>query len=312
MSDSNKVVLAVCSDLHFSHTPPVWRSPEPDWYAAQARPLAQLEAILKEHSCPVAYAGDVLHRWDARPELVNFLLDRLPGGYAVPGQHDLPNHDYDARHRSAYGTLVRSGLLKDVRAGDPVALDGVVIHGFPWGKPVRPCPFTDGTWGIHVALCHRYVWAVGKAHPGAAPGDCAEALGPALRGYAAAFFGDNHSHFVKDLGDTLLVNCGSLQRLTADQKDHRPAVWLLYATGTVMPVFLDTASDNTLDGPPAGGAVRGTAAGGFLASLGELADGDPALAFDFPQAVRRRIRRKGVARGAAAAALDALEKGERV
>ena len=51
--------------------------------------------------------------------------------------------------------------------------------------------------------------------------------------------GDNHLTFTTTYGNQLLVNPGSMMRMTADQIDHKPCVFLWYAEdNTVQQVFL--------------------------------------------------------------------------
>ena len=102
----SSVIAVCCSDIHLSHRPPKLREAEPNWYAAQARVLSQVRAVVETHKCPLIVAGDVFDEgWRAHkcpPELVNFAIRHLPVCYAVPGQHDLPHHRYADVDKSAY------------------------------------------------------------------------------------------------------------------------------------------------------------------------------------------------------------------
>jgi hypothetical protein len=50
--------------------------------------------------------------------------------------------------------------------------------------------------------------------------------------------GDNHQSFVVNKGGYLLVNPGSMMRITTDQKDFKPRCYLYYAnSNTVEPVY---------------------------------------------------------------------------
>jgi hypothetical protein len=124
---------------------PVWRSAEEDWLEAQRRPLKEVRELQNEHQCVVICAGDIFDRnrkisdgWDAPAELINFALEELPDGmYAIPGQHDLPNHQYIDIGRSAYWTLVKIGKIKNIAPGHFTNIGPYLqLFGFPPGYSI--------------------------------------------------------------------------------------------------------------------------------------------------------------------------------
>ena len=50
---------------------------------------------------PECLRANIYTKW---PELINWAIKHLPPMLAVPGQHDLPYHDYKELGRSAYAT----------------------------------------------------------------------------------------------------------------------------------------------------------------------------------------------------------------
>jgi hypothetical protein len=135
-----KVAAILASDLHLCHKPPPAREAEPDWYAAMARPLAEIKALAEKHpDAVVVYAGDIFDHWDTPAETINWVLDNLTPGYAVPGQHDLPNHSYKQIRRSAYATIVKAGLISTLPYNVPVRAGSVVLYGFPWEHKITCC-----------------------------------------------------------------------------------------------------------------------------------------------------------------------------
>lgn len=255
-NDSGRVVALLVSDLHLSHRAPAFRSDEQDWYAAQARPLAQLRALQEQHQCPVIIAGDIFddgwrpHRCPA--ELINFALGELPERcYAVPGQHDLPYHSYEARDKSAYWTLVRARKIVNLAPGAPVPLEGLVMHGFPWGQEVKS--WTGGSvkpFGLRVAVIHAYIWSPGSTYPDAPPEQHYKSWAPRLSGHDVAVFGDNHKPFeawTKDWSGCRIYNCGGFQVRKSDERDHAPSVGLLYADGHVRRHPLDVSMNQYLE-----------------------------------------------------------------
>jgi len=239
---SKKVVAILCADIHLSHQPPVARSAEPDWYAAMRRPLDELARLGNEHSVPILCAGDVFDKWQSPPELINFAMDHLPTMYAVPGQHDLPNHCLGEIERSAYQTLVKYGKI--ISVGRIKNAESFLLSGFPWSVEVAP-PEKRRERCLHIALVHAFIWSAKEnGYPGAGVSRSIGGYQDKLVGFETAVFGDNHIGFSSETGEgTTIFNCGSLIRRKIDEISYRPQVGLLYEDGTVTPHFLDTSED---------------------------------------------------------------------
>lgn len=259
------VVAVVCSDIHLSHNPPAARAGEPDWYAAMDRTLEQVRNLCRVYGVPLVIAGDVFHHWRPPPELINFAITALRtdhGTYAIPGQHDLPNHRLEDIGRSAYWTLVAAGTVRNLdpeQAASLTSIDpsdpkrerhvGMRLSAYPWGHPLGPPPngFAEGRVVgpvLDVAIVHTYCWVPGRSYPGACPEAEASSYAKKLAGFDAAIFGDNHKGFGHDYdvgGKVLHVfNCGGLMRRASDELQSRPTVGLLLSTGAVVPHHLDT------------------------------------------------------------------------
>ena len=120
MRQKTRVVAIACADIHLQHTAPICRSGEPDWYAAMARPLEELRGLQENYDCPILCAGDVFNHWNnCPPELINWAIKHLPKMYAIPGQHDLPQHRLDDVRKSAYWTMVEAGVIENLPLGLP-------------------------------------------------------------------------------------------------------------------------------------------------------------------------------------------------
>jgi hypothetical protein len=251
----DKAPLAVlCSDLHLSHTPPSARAG--DWYAAMENGLRELGALAEGlGDTPIICAGDLFDRWNSPPELINFALDCLPKMWAVPGQHDLPNHNHDERHKSAYETLVKAWRVLDIghglkTIGTPQGL--MNLFGFPWGKALHG----PGEWThaqrINLAVVHSYIWVDGTGYPGAPEDKRARGYRVALEGYNACLFGDNHksfiTHWTDDSGNVCTVyNNGTFFARHSDERNYKPHVGVLYDDGSIERHYLDTSRDEWAD-----------------------------------------------------------------
>lgn len=244
---AKQVIAVTASDVHLSHTGPVARAAEPDWYAAMARPLDEIAGLVAKYEAPLVVAGDIFDRWQAPPELINFALDCLPDCYAVAGQHDTPNHLMSEINRSAYSTLIRAGKIKPLDWHEPTLVrPKLMLHGFNWGQP--PVPWRDIDGYTHLAVVHAYIWKDGCSYPGAAEEQRVGKYRKALKGYHAAVFGDNHKGFVVQ-GVPTIMNCGTLLRRKLDEIDYRPTVGLLYDDGSIEPHYLDVSKDLFIDAP---------------------------------------------------------------
>lgn len=250
----------VCSDIHLSHRPPIARSAEPDWYAAMRRPIKQVRKLTQRYKVPLIIAGDIFDKpgnppkWGAPPELLDFAVREFGlfehGVYAIPGQHDLPEHSQAKIKQSAYWLLCRYGSVVNL---DPAKRAEIVppgyleLHPFPWGYDIKP-PEKSGSGWRRVAVVHAYVWIKGRKHPAAPTSQWMGRLAKKLRGYDAAIFGDNHMSFkqtYRKYTDTPLTvfNCGTLMRRTIREKDYQPCVGLLYSDGTLTRRKLDCSLD---------------------------------------------------------------------
>jgi hypothetical protein len=302
------VTAVLVSDLHLSDRAPSFRSVEKDWFACMERQLGELDRLAKSFRAPIVCAGDVFHRWDPTPNLINFALKYLPSMYAVPGQHDLRNHNYSDIQQTAYWTMVETGRIVNIKPGLPLAVEGALLHAFPWGFDVTPCTRTRPIGGLHVAVVHKYVWVKGKGHPGAPDDARLRRLAPSLRGYDAAAFGDNHSGFLSSAGACAVLNCGGFMRRDATQAAYKPSCGLLRASGVIARHYFDVSLDRTLPVIDSKKEVEAQAheLRDFLESLRERPD----ERYDYGQVLRAFCASKRLAPAAAKILLDALE-GER-
>ena len=250
-----KVLAIFCSDIHLSETAPPARSAEPDWMEAQGRVLDQLDGLIQKYNCPIICAGDLFHRHNPQPALINWAIDHLPEMYTVPGQHDLPFHRYDDIERSAYWTLVKTKTIIDITQAQwwrGVGLDDLLLYGFAWGfEPSADDRRIDDR--LQVAVSHRFVWTQGKGYEGAPVGCLDGPTAELYKDFDVAVFGDNHQGFSQDRHRTracpAIFNCGCLIRRKANERDYKPRVGLLMSDGTIDTHYLDLTGDVWADQP---------------------------------------------------------------
>lgn len=256
------------------------------------RHLQSLADILVKHkSPPLFYAGDVFHKWNASPELVNFLLAAMPPGYAVAGNHDLPYHSTREIKRSAYWTLVQARKLINLKAGQSVPRQGVTVTAWPFGSvPQEPL----SNKGVQVALIHAYCWKDGHTHPGAKEEEHVGAWLDRLRGYDGLIFGDNHQAFTVPRftpKKPWVRNGGCFIRQTTAELDVTPTVGLVWSDGSLTeePLACCKQDEFDLDAAPAAGDPHA----GMAEVIAELTHLEKTHQ-DFRGAVKRALSQDGV------------------
>lgn len=313
--EDENVIAIFLADIHLSLKAPVWRSAEPDWLEAQARVLLEIDDLQLEYECPIICAGDIFDRnkkiadgWNASPELINFVLTYLPENMiAVPGQHDLPNHQYQDIYRSAYWTLVKVKKIRDIKFENPIGIDNLRIFGFPPGFPIDPCPYKkEGL--IHIAVVHDYVWIPGCSYPNAPEEKkfgkrIAGVKNDKWMGYDIIVYGDNHKGFIHQVENTIIFNCGTLMRRKSDEIDYRPQVGLLLESGKVVSHYLDISKDKYLDTMDIA-EKPDLDMTGFIDGLEKLG----ATALDFRDAIKMFLHRGKTSDEAKEIILNAMEK----
>lgn len=282
-------IAILISDLHLQLNKPVARE-EKDWMEVQADKLDRVYRLAEEHAIPVICAGDIFDRWNSPPELINFAIKFLPRVmYAVPGQHDLPLHNYDDRRKSAYWTLCMTQRIQNLY-GIHGPFQGITITGFPWGVPITPCERKDNT--IQIAVIHQYVWKEGCGHTLASDAQRASKLKAQLKGYDVALFGDNHKNFVEKVGDCTVFNHGCFIPRKSDERNYKPRIGILMSDGSLTFEAQDTSKDLWA---PIAEAKKKESDGNMQRIISELQDLG-ATGLDFKEAVKRYSASKNIAK----------------
>jgi DNA repair exonuclease SbcCD nuclease subunit len=211
----------ICGDWHLREDPPRCRTD--NYWSAQWKKIHYIRKLQKVHDCPVLQPGDFFDHWKPSPRLLAQTFLNMPDNVlAIYGNHDLPQHSFELRDRCGLYALA---------AGVP---DKIQIRNE--GEPIH---INDRS----IIMFHRpvYEYEVPPWHPAA---DTAEHVLKTNPEFDLIVTGDVHDRFVVEYKDRLLVNAGSMTRMTADQIDHIPAVYLWYAAdNTVQEVLLPIEPD---------------------------------------------------------------------
>lgn len=219
------------------------------------------------------------------------------GFYAIPGQHDLPLHNYDDLEKSAYWTLMEAGTLTNLNPLELEVMGGnLVISAFPWSVP--PKSYDDDirkTQGqVHLAVIHKFIWTRGTGYEGAPLDAQTSGYAKSLCGYTAAVFGDNHCGFLFNQKNPCpILNCGTFIRRRANEYNYEPAVGILASDGSIVRHRLDISADKWNYQSLADGGKETAETidmSGLMADLSDMAD----AGINFHEAVNHYLEKNKV------------------
>lgn len=237
----NKPTAILTGDSHLRDTRPVSRCD--DYWKAQWHKVEFLGELQSEYNCPILDAGDILDKWNCSPYLLNTCLAKLPPITTIPGNHDLPHHNLDELNKSGLSVLqyYKTRVLQDRW----VELEGFHAYGQSYHHQSSNIDMCD----IHrdwptVLLTHEMVWHKDPPYPGLDSKTNALTILKKYPDFNLIVSGHNHQAFVVEHEGRLLVNPGSMMRMSADQKDFKPRCYLWYEqTNTVEPVYYPIEED---------------------------------------------------------------------
>ena len=218
----------LCADIHLREKKPIARTD--DYYKTQWRKLKFISDLQEKYGCAIINAGDLFNHWKPSPQLLTETMQFFPKGdfYTIYGQHDLPNHNLKLAYRSGIATLQEAKRV-------------IVLHGRHYGQGEMILNYTDMDGNppkFQMLVWHYMTYKDEKPFP-QHKGPSALRILKKYPQYDLIVTGDNHIPFVEEYKGRMLVNPGSMMRITAKQIDHKPRVYLWYAdTNTVTPVYL--------------------------------------------------------------------------
>jgi len=212
-----------------------------DYQKAQWKKIEFIRRLQMKYDCVVLHGGDLFHHWKPSPQLLSTTILNLPAKFhTIYGQHDLPTHNFELRHKSGIHTLETDSTL--------TVLDECHFGQGPtdgsFQKSKLNISQVDSKFpeyletGHAILVWHKMVWQGKKLWPDQTDPSAKRILKQYPQ-FDLILTGDNHKPFVEEYEGRLLVNPGSMMRMTADQIDHEPRVYLWYAEdNTVKPVYL--------------------------------------------------------------------------
>jgi len=227
--------LIFSADWHLRlDTPTCWTG---NFLESQAEAITFVVDKAKKYKCPIVIVGDLGHRalWENKLERMFIELTKGVKIFVIAGQHDLVNHQLSKWRDGGIGVLHEAEAIKMINTIE--SNFSYELYPFHYGMKLKSYRNTKQGPRI-IALPHQMVIEDNPLWPGQ-EASTGNKLLKSFPIYDLIVTGDNHLPFVAKQGRRLLVNCGSLQRQTAAQIDHRPRVYLWEAeSNTVNPVYL--------------------------------------------------------------------------
>lgn len=254
-----KPTAILTADIHLREDTP--RNRTDNYFAAQAKKIQFINDLQKHFEIPILDAGDLLHKWNSSPYLEAWALKNLPEDMiTIPGTHELPSHNINNLEKSSLNVLYVANKIH-IKNDDIEPDRNEYCRACLWQNKV-PYTLLGFHWGysldyintitnmierqekeLFVCIIHRMVideelkYEDNTALTG-------HVLLRKLKDFDLIVSGHNHKPFVIKHKNQLLVNPGSMMRMTKSQIDHKPRVYLWYAeTNEVEPVFLPIEKD---------------------------------------------------------------------
>lgn len=245
---NNKWPLFIAtSDWHLTDIKPVCREEEPDWYEAQFRVIEEILKLAKIKDTPLIIAGDVFDKAkEASTDLLTelkylFNKYKLSNVYAIAGNHDEPNHNFDLIKNSCFQIAESMGIFTSINNMGLLLDTNLFCYPF-YDDFTNILKEVDDT---KIYVIHQFVYAGKKPRPNAPDAGNANNIFKLFPKAKLIVAGDNHEGFVYQHPVTkqVLVNCGSIIRDTAAQIDYKPRVYIVYNDLSVEPYYLDISKD---------------------------------------------------------------------
>lgn len=207
----------ITADWHVRGTAPVCRKDE-DWIDSQRQTIQFLVDEAERHDVDrIMQLGDIHHTAVISSEALTMLMETISKVAnrlcILPGNHDLPYHNYDMVKSSSLGVLL-------TQFQELTSLEGT-WDAQPFGLET---PGTSGTRFIH-----RLIFPDEASRPVKTAGQTAEELLEEFPEAKTIFCGDYHHSFIFEKDGRHVINPGCIGIQVADMVDYQP----VYALCTV-------------------------------------------------------------------------------
>ena len=231
--------MFVCSsDWHLRDTVPICRLDKNEYYNRQFEKVKFITELSESKALPLLLAGDLFDRCSASFKLINNIMDYLPKDcISCAGNHEEPNHNYDLIRNSPFSIISRQ-----FRHGTTQQFSLDINH---WNYKIQRVNKVDDA--PRVLLTHELVWHKDKPFPTLDDTTNAYSVMNKYKEYDIIVSGHVHNSFVVRKGKQLLINAGSIMRMSATQKDFKPSVYIVHDDLSYERVFIPIEKDVVSD-----------------------------------------------------------------
>lgn len=224
------------SDIHIMERVPLCRTD--DFLKTIVNKMEQLKKVQEKYRCPIFIGGDIfdVSRMSKASDVfwIKFFESFKYDIIAIPGQHDIPNHNIDKIFDSSLGVV--STALKNFSL-HPLPFEQLDIFSWDFGRVKRKI-------GMIHKLFHHKKDDVIKDSSGNKLSSSAKVFLKKHTECDVILSGDNHKTFVVQYENRVLINPGSVFRMRADQIEHQPCFFLYDAEkNKVTPEYLQIKED---------------------------------------------------------------------
>lgn len=214
--------ILLTADWHIRGDRPRCRIDD-DWIESQRQDIQAVVDIARREKVDEAWVlGDLFHQPRAATEAVNMVLVCLKSlrevcpVYILPGNHDLPYHDYGNLEQSSLGIVLKS--FPELRTREEPR--GLTLAAAPFGlDPVDP---HSDVWATH-----QLTFENDETKPPMAGGKIAQDLLDEAPNVRVVVTGDYHRGYVYTGADgRRVITPGCLNIQAADMDDYKPRVYI--------------------------------------------------------------------------------------
>ncbi len=220
--------ILVTADWHIRGDMPRCRNDE-NWLESQATDIRNVKKIIVEEKCDALWIlGDLFHQPRCSTEAVNMLLrelapiSELAAIRILPGNHDLPYHDYGNLECCSLGIVLKT--YPELKLG--TYYDKIRLYTAPFGL--------DDPYDAAAAILDAKVWATHRlTFPNAEAkpvencgGYTAQELLDMAPDMDTILTGDYHHGYIYEKDGRRVVTPGCLNIQAADMADYTPGVFV--------------------------------------------------------------------------------------
>lgn len=232
--------ILLTADWHIRGDRPRCRTDE-NWLKSQREDIKAVERVAREHRVAAVWIlGDLFHQPRCATEAVNMVLGALNSIREVcpvrilPGNHDLPYHDFDNLNACSLGIVYQAHhlMLRTDNGGDDEGYaelktrDGKwrTLYATPFGREDMEGlrEFNNDIWATH-----QLTFPSDKDRPVEGVGVTADDLLEAAPNVRVILTGDYHHGYIHNQGNRCVITPGCLNIQVADMADYKPRVYIL-------------------------------------------------------------------------------------